>query len=104
MRLLPTKHTLRGIFKTLWAADMPRIFRYCEEIFDFCLQHSKNIPIFASPKGAIWSDGRVARHRSAKPYTAVRIRFRPRKAFQKETPFLLYNFLIFLGGFADKVE
>ena len=28
----------------------------------------------------IWSDGRVARQRSAKPRTAVRIRFRPRRA------------------------
>ena len=29
-------------------------------------------------RSAIWSDGRVARQRSAKPCTAVRIRFRPR--------------------------
>ena len=28
-------------------------------------------------RSAIWSDGRVARQRSAKPCTAVRIRFRP---------------------------
>ena len=27
--------------------------------------------------GLYWSDGRVARQRSAKPYTAVRVRFRP---------------------------
>lgn len=29
------------------------------------------------PVGEQWSDGRVARQRSAKPCTAVRIRFRP---------------------------
>ena len=36
------------------------------------------IPFFRSHEG-FWSDGRVARQRSAKPCTAVRIRFRPRK-------------------------
>lgn len=30
-------------------------------------------------RSAIWSDGRVARQRSAKPCTAVRIRFRPHR-------------------------
>ena len=29
--------------------------------------------------GLYWSDGRVARQRSAKPYTAVRVRFRPHR-------------------------
>ena len=31
------------------------------------------------PVGEQWSDGRVARQRSAKPCTAVRIRFRPHR-------------------------
>ena len=30
-------------------------------------------------RSTIWSDGRVARQRSAKPCTAVRIRFRPHR-------------------------
>lgn len=34
--------------------------------------------IFAFPRTGKGSDGRVARLRSAKPPTAVRIRFRPR--------------------------
>ncbi len=35
--------------------------------------------IFALRNTKRWSDGRVARHRSAKPATAVRIRFGPQK-------------------------
>ena len=44
----------------------------------------------------IWSDGRVARQRSAKPRTAVRIRFRPRRA----TNVCWSLFLLFVGGFS----
>lgn len=39
-----------------------------------------------------WSDGRVARQRSAKPCTAVRIRFRPHKNRVVAT----YNAVLFL--------
>ena len=39
----------------------------------------ENVCIFALPKRKKWSDGRVARHSSAKAATAVRIRFRPQK-------------------------
>ena len=40
----------------------------------------EKVCIFALPKGLqCWSDGRVARHSSAKAATAVRIRFRPQK-------------------------
>ena len=36
-------------------------------------------------RSAIWSDGRVARQRSAKPCTAVRIRFRPRRCLSAKS-------------------
>lgn len=42
-------------------------FAYIKSKFYFCI-----------PSNGKWSDGRVARLRSAKPPTAVRIRFRPR--------------------------
>ena len=51
-----------------------------------------------------WSDGRVARQRSAKPRTAVRIRFRPRKKFRLTTDenqsfflFVTHTFSIYYG-------
>ncbi len=47
------------------------------------------------PKNGKWSDGRVARQRSAKPRTAVRIRFRPQN-FAEQTTFISRLFC-FLG-------
>ena len=44
-------------------------------------------------RSAIWSDGRVARQRSAKPCTAVRIRFRP----HQNTVVDYYNGVLFLA-------
>ena len=53
-------------------------------IFDGIFADCRKVCIFADRKrrkccnsGIKWSDGRVARQRSAKPRTAVRIRFRP---------------------------
>lgn len=42
----------------------------------YCLEYSNKLLTFAKQTGR-WSLGRVARHRSAKPFTAVRIRQRP---------------------------
>ena len=44
-------------------------------------------------RSAIWSDGRVARQRSAKPCTAVRIRFRP----HRNRVAAIYNAVLFLN-------
>ena len=58
-------------------------------------------------RSAIWSDGRVARQRSAKPCTAVRIRFRPhrnRVADSCNAVFVLYkyNMYFFRGMVAGR--
>ena len=45
------------------------------------------------PVGEQWSDGRVARQRSAKPCTAVRIRFRP----HRNRVAAIYNAVLFLN-------
>ena len=44
-------------------------------------------------RSAIWSDGRVARQRAAKPCTAVRIRFRP----HRNRVAAIYNAVLFLN-------
>mgnify|MGYP001214716999 CR=1 FL=1 len=47
-------------------------------LFDFIFGIFKIKSYFCTPSKGKGSDGRVARQRSAKPPTAVRIRFRPR--------------------------
>ena len=59
----------------------------------YCLVYSKNLLTFAEQTRK-WSLGRVARHRSAKPFTAVRIRQRPQG--KSRNPFIagLWGFLL----------
>ena len=45
-----------------------------------------------------WSDGRVARHSSAKAATAVRIRFRPQKHYLMGGAFFVFMALGVVGG------
>ena len=48
------------------------------------LEYSKKLLTFAKQTEK-WSLGRVARHRSAKPFTAVRIRQRPQEKFRSSS-------------------
>ena len=57
----------------------------------------ENVCIFALPKRKKWSDGRVARHSSAKAATAVRIRFRPPRINVREPLLCAEVFLLRLG-------
>ena len=64
-------------------------------IFDGIFADCRKVCIFADRKrrkccnsSRKWSDGRVARQRSAKPRTAVRIRFRPHKTLLRSVFFL----------------
>ena len=56
--------------------------KFCEKTRKNCpkVWKLRNKPYICSPEmEQMWSDGRVARHSSAKAATAVRIRFRPHK-------------------------
>ena len=56
------------------------------------LEYSKKLLTFAKQTEK-WSLGRVARHRSAKPFTAVRIRQRPQEKFRSSSVRELWDFL-----------
>ena len=59
----------------------------------YCLVYSKNLLTFAEQTRK-WSLGRVARHRSAKPFTAVRIRQRPQGKSRNPSITGLWDFLL----------
>ena len=67
----------------------------------YCLVYSKNLLTFAEQTRK-WSLGRVARHRSAKPFTAVRIRQRPQGKSRNPSIRGLWDF--FLRAFLHKLK
>ena len=76
---------------------------FCRNTLRFLLQKLKKvctskseIYIFATPLRKIGSLGRVARHRSAKPSTAVRIRQRPLSKFIKPQFLTSWGFIVFV--------
>ncbi|GEM_PF-1899430 len=58
--------------------DVGRVDHFFINLFHRSVVNIKSKFYFCIPFGDKGSDGRVARLRSAKPPTAVRIRFRPR--------------------------